>query len=499
MDCEITTDEILRAIQKGKRRKAGGVDEIPLESLANKTAVSTLKKLFNCCYDTGIIPSDWEKSIINPIPKDLSKDQRDPMNYRGISLTCSTYKLYCSVLLSRLQTWIDEQDILSDEQNGFRKGRSCMDHIISLISVAQTRITSGADVFAGFVDFSKAFDCVNRQKLWKKLINQGLSTKFVNALCALYKNVQSSVRVNGQLSEWFEVSCGLKQGCLLSPVLFAIFLDDLIKDIKSLNTGVNIDGGRLCILAYADDIVLVANTAEELQNMLNVLSTWCKNNDMVVNVNKTNILHLRKPSKQKTNYTFVTDGDTLEIVTQYRYLGFNMNEHLDMNYSAKCTAQAASRALGLLIAKSKACGGMPYTCFSTLYDALVGSVINYSAGVWGHRQFSPISAVQNRATRFYLGVGKYTPNAATQGDMGWKISEHRQWLCVIRLWCRLKDMDPNRINYRAFAWARRLALQNKKNWCYYVIHNFRKIGTAFAKFLCGTAPLPGPTHRNWTL
>ena len=96
-------------------------------------------------------------------------------------------------------------------------------------------------------------------------------------------------------------------------------------------------------------------------------------------------------------------------------------------YNFVCVvAQSASRALGLLISKDKYFGGMPYECFTKCYDATVQSVIEYSAAIWGTKPFSSISAVQNRACRYFLGLGRYAPNAAINGDMGWVSPEHRQ-------------------------------------------------------------------------
>lgn len=142
-----------------------------------------------------------------------------------------------------------------------------------------------------------------------------------------------------------------------------------------------------------------------------------------------------------------------------------MNEFLDISVTAKAVAQSASRALGLVIAKAKSYGGFPYGTFTKLYDSMVWSVINYGAAIWGTREFSCISAVQHRACRFFLGVGKFTPNAAVEGDMGWIPAEVRQWNNVIRLWGRFKLMDTSRIKYKVFRWAEANKTRSK-NWHY---------------------------------
>ena len=115
-------------------------------------------------------------------------------------------------------------------------------------------------------------------------------------------------------------------------------------------------------------------------------------------------------------------------MSQYKYLGDILNEHLDLSVMVKAVAKSASRALGRLIAKDKAFGGMPYSCLQNCYDSLVQSIIEYSSSVWGTKPYSCISAVQNRACRYYLVLERYAPNTSVNGDIGWDIPEHRQWL-----------------------------------------------------------------------
>ena len=208
--------------------------------------------------------------------------------------------------------------------------------------------------------------------------------------------------------------------------------------------------------------------------MLNCLDTWCNSWKMTVNADKSKVVHFRPgPATPRTVFEFTCGDKQIAVVSQYRYLGLVLTEFLDYSVTAKFVAQAATRALGLLIAKSKAHGGMPYNCFSKLYDALVQSIFSYGAAIWGDREFSSVNAVQNRACRFFLGVGKYTPNSAVQGDMGWALSIHKQWLCVTRLWCRLVNMNNDRLNKKIFIWGQRLSSTRIKNLMFRVSNFYR--------------------------
>ena len=161
----------------------------------------------------------------------------------------------------------------------------------------------------------------------------------------MYENVSCCVKVNGFKTNWFEVTTGLKQGCLLSPLLFNMYVNDLVESIKEKSTGVPIGDENVCVLMYADDLVLLARNEKDLQNMLDSLHKWCCKWTLSVNSVKSDIV-----------------------------LGIVLNEFLDYNFTAKIVAKAASRALGLLISKTKLAGGIPESCFTHLYKNMVLSV-----------------------------------------------------------------------------------------------------------------------------
>ena len=300
------------------------------------------------------------------------------------------------------------------------------------------------DTFATFIDFSKAYDRVNRSLLWHKLEVVGIQGKMLNSLKSLYEHVQCTIRINGEYSEWFNVKTWLKQGCILSPQLFNIFANDLTHAIRVLNCGLQFaDEDSVSILLYADDIVLLSDNEAKMQTMLDCLDQWCSNWGLAINFEKSKVIHFRNASHPRTEYNFHCGQSHVEIFDQYKYLGVVFTEHLDFMQMSKTVAQSASRALGLLISKDKSFGGMPFECFTQCYNATVQAIIDYSAAIWGTKSISSINAVQNRACRYFLGLGRYAPNAAINGDMGWPAPEHRQWMCVTRKWCRLANFDDS--------------------------------------------------------
>ena len=235
----------------------------------------------------------------------------------------------------------------------------------------------------------------------------------------MYQNVQCCASVNSVKSRWFPVAVGLKQGCKLSPLLFNLYTSDLAMVLKQTGEGVLCDNFRVHMLSYADDICILAESEGDLQRMLQTLATWCENWNLVINTAKTQVVHFRNRKSPRSAFQFSLNGVNLDTVQKYRYLGLVINEHIDMSETAKVVAQSATRALGVLINKYIVHGGMPYKTYSKLYYSLVQPVLEYGAPVWAYKEHSCVKAVQHKAGRFFLGVGRYTPSAAVMGDLGW--------------------------------------------------------------------------------
>jgi len=173
-------------------------------------------------------------------------------NYTGISFQNAFAKVFSALLLTEFQA-------------GFRKGYSTVDNIFSLTSIARSYIDSGKKLYAFFVDFRAAFDSIDRRTLNYKLSNIGMSTAFLNVIQSLSTDNLAAVWDGEQLSEWLTTEAGVKQGCLLSPLLFSLFLNDIT---DSMPCGIQLYGCSIKALLYADDIVILAESPVELQTML---------------------------------------------------------------------------------------------------------------------------------------------------------------------------------------------------------------------------------------
>ena len=309
---DITYQEVYEAVYRAKLRKAAGFDGIPSEVLRYDICIELLHKIISYCFKNGEVPTEWTKGIINPIPKSDTQDARNPLSYRGISLLSVPYKIYADILNQRLTKWLEENKLLVEEQNGFRKKRNCVEHIYTLYTIINSRKLSKQSTYVCFIDYKKAFDTVNRDLLWYKLMCIGITGRILDAIQSLYVNVQCTVKINDLFTPWFPVSTGLKQGCKISPTLFSVYINDLAQEINSLGCGVQLDDAMISTLLYADDIVLISPSAENLQTMLNAVDVWCRKWRLTVNPDKTNVIHFRTSSTARSNFVFKCGENNLD-------------------------------------------------------------------------------------------------------------------------------------------------------------------------------------------
>ena len=194
------------------------------------------------------------------------------------------------------------------------------------MNIIDTRKKFKKSTFCAFIDFKKNYDTINRSILWKRLSDIGISGKMIQAIKSLYACVKSCVRLNS-----YKTDCGLRQGCVLSPLLFNLFINNLAIFLKSLDLGVKIGDENVCVMLYADDIVLLAESETDLQLLLNALYDWCGRNDMTVNLVKSNVVHFRQNSVSKTDFVFTFGDGSISVIDRYTYFGVVLSEHLDYN------------------------------------------------------------------------------------------------------------------------------------------------------------------------
>ena len=304
----------------------------------------------------------------------------------------------------------------------------------------------------------------------------GIHGRLYDSIKSVYAQSSACVRLNGAMTGWFSVSSGVKQGDVLSPTLFNMFMNDLVGEIKDLNCGLMVEDMNVCIFLYADDIVLVAPDEHSLQMQLNKLAEWCNKWRMVVNENITQIIHFRPQRTKLTDFAFTYNNSVLEIVREYKYLGIILDEFMSFKCTSNALSKAAGRALGLLRYKLRSLKECRSSTFTKLFSSHICPIMDYCAGVWGIKEFDCIEQVQLKALRYFLGVHRFAASDMLRGDAGWVKCSTRHKIAIIRLWNRLVTLDPDRITFKIFLWDLNFHAQ-RGSWTHGVHEIFKEINT----------------------
>ena len=277
-----TEDEILSCIKSLKNKKSPGIDSIPGEFIKCNAEymVSDITLLFNYFIERREFPESWAEGLRNAIYKTGSR--LDPKNYRGITVLSVFEKLFEAAIHKRLE-FIDEAFLLNDRNNsGFKKGSRTVDNISILQGIIERHLILGQNVIVCFVDFSRAFDMINRNILFYKLNKFGLRGRVIDTLQNLYEKTYFRIKHNGLYSKKIHESIGVNQGGNASPILFKKYLQDLSDYINNY-TGACIDKEIVNQVLWADDLILISTKPSDAQLQLNGLSKFCSPNQMVVN------------------------------------------------------------------------------------------------------------------------------------------------------------------------------------------------------------------------
>jgi hypothetical protein len=348
-------------------------------------------------FVTEKVPEGWVKGLIQPLFKE--GDVNDVSNYRGITLLSIVGKIYASVLNARLVRWCESRNILVDEQNGFRSGRRTTGHMFVLSEVIRMRRKKGLPTFCAFIDLRKAYDRVMRSGLWLKLWSYGIRGRMFRVLHGMYQNVWSAVLVDGGLSQWFSLNIGLRQGCVLSPLLFDLFINGVAEELKQQGLGVSVMDSKLSILMFADDIVLMASSEQELQKMLDVVGVYCSKWRCDVNAKKTEVVPF---GASECTFQWCINGQQLKVVDNYKYLG------LDVYVSMRWT-QMQNRLYAKARAKVATAFGMA-NCAELLnvefginiWQTLIRPVLEYGVEIWGDEEWNEGEALQRKVAKRIL-------------------------------------------------------------------------------------------------
>lgn len=387
----LPTDEIeLEGLLLGlKNDSAPGLDKISNKLLKDIRSfiIPPLTHIFNNCIDVGVFPEVLKRSAIVPIHKKGDKDLVS--NYRPISILPSLSKLLEKILNTRLIGFLENNNLLSENQFGFRKGRSANDAVLGLTEYISTNLDNNKKVITIFLDLAKAFDTVSVPLLLTKLEAIGVRDKEHKLFQSYLSNRYQRVRLGNHISSELPISFGVPQGSILGPSLFLVYINDLL-EIDQFN-------GK--IISYADDTALsfVGRRWDEVhrtaQSGFDYVNQWLHDNILTLNIEKSKYItfSIRAPNYDKNKFNIVAHEcsiprstkcscSSLENVTNIKYLGIVVDQNLSFQDHIE---MLSGRVRKLIYVFKNLRHVLDPSRLKQTYLALCQSILTYGITSWG--------------------------------------------------------------------------------------------------------------------
>lgn len=416
----ITIEEVQKSIKYLKVNKPVGSDGIPAKfyKIFSEELSPILVYLFNLSLKNGQVPSILKKSYIKCLYK--GKGSRVLCtNYRPISIISSTAKLFENIMYQRLSNFLEDTHQLSDSQHGYRKNRSTQSAVLQITN--HLRMNGDNKQYTGlvFIDFKKAFDCLNHRLLLKKLKKLGVKTANLKWYQSYFTNRNISVQNGQAISTPHPLTEGTPQGSSLSGLIFSIYINEISDILENCKA-----------IFYADDLVLYCSfdSVHEIQRVLQLnidkLINWCKNNSMIINVEKTKSMLAHLPRAPIHQLDLIIHKDRIETVSSFRYLGVIIDDQLTWNeqYEAVCESMSTRT---YLINRHKSSVSKKW--LHIISTGIILSVLDYCLPAWGNlpkHKYARIDSIVYRVIKLILPTREHYPQHKL------KLYEKLNWLTV---------------------------------------------------------------------
>ena len=389
-DVSFDRESIIDVSGKLRKDAAPGPDGIP-NRLITETIdemATPLSILFSRSMEESKIPNEWRDATVIPLFKKGSK--ADPGNYRPVSLTSVTGKLMERLIKSRLERHLETEQILRGDQHGFRYGRSPTTNLIDFMETVTQWHDQGQPFDVVFFDFAKAFDKVPHRRLLKKLRAIGIEGNLLAFLEDWLTGRRQRVVVEGECSEWRDVGSGVLQGTVLGPILFIIFINDLVTLTREALEKLFADDSKVAKRVSGEE------DAKKLQADIDLFAAWAEAWGMQFNVSKCKVMHV---GRKNPRLQYTMNGNVLDTVEEEKDLGVWMQNDLSPSLQCAKAAKAANVALGMLLRsfhyRSKA-------TLVPLYKTFVRSRMEHAVAAWSpwlKRDIDELERIQRRLVR----------------------------------------------------------------------------------------------------
>ena len=394
----ITDEDMYNALNKLNTSKAPGPDSVHpkiLKELAREFA-HPLRILFDKTLKDGKLPDPWKEAQVSPIFKKGKKNA--PGNYRPVSLTSIICKVFETFIRDALCNHLSSNKLLSKDQFGFSKGRSCISQLLVTIDEWLTYMDKKIPVDVAYLDFRKAFDSVPHKRLISKLQGYGVRGNVLQWIKDFLTNRYQHVKINDSSSNKVPVTSGVPQGSVLGPSLFIYFINDLPNCAKSL------------IKIFADDTknyspITSIEDRDQLQSSINQLVKWSELWLVRFNSDKCKIMHLGK-NNPHYDYT-IKEGDKISSLVETcceKDLGVNIDPELTFKSHINLTIKKARKVSGMII---RNINYKDKDIMVPIYKALIRPILEYGNVVWCPHLLKDIKAIEKVQQHFTKTIKGY--------------------------------------------------------------------------------------------
>ena len=416
--------EISTAISKLRRNKAAGSDTLCAENLifCSQSLHILLSMLFTSIFFHGNLPESLVHTLLIPLLKNKAGDLSDRNNYRPIALANIISKVFEIILLNRCEQHLSTTDF----QFGFKQKHSVDMCIYVLKEIVDYYRSNGSPVYICSLDASKAFDKVNHSILFSKLVDRNVPMYIVRVLSVWYSTQQLNVQWGRCHSETFGVSNGVRQGGILSPKLFNIYIDTLSSELSQKQIGCCLGNMMFNHLIYADDMLLLCPSAKGLQTLIDICIKYANGHDIIFNSSKTCcMLFQSSKNKIKSPSSVYLDGDIISFVNSHKYLGVKLSESSKDNEDVLRQTRSFYIRANMLIRKFAKCS---YDVKIKLFNSYCSAM--YCSHLWSNVNNQVLKKVRvsyNNAFRKFLGYprdcsasGMFVSNRLNTFDSLWR-------------------------------------------------------------------------------
>ena len=397
---------------KSKAKSSFGISAKDIKDLGPEAAQYQAKTFSSIIKREIKFPTTWLESEIFFIYKGEGNKGK-PENYRSLAIQNAILKTFMSLLRHRIVNFAEANNLLPSSRFGFRKGRSTESSAAILHHIVSENINHKRRVYACYIDFKKCFDRLDRAILYKKLQILGIPFQICEILNDIYMGLSAQIRSGDSLYEKFASEIGLPQGCIFSPIAFILFAYDM--GCCFSHNGFEFGSTFIRFLMYADDLVIVCKSADELQRAIDELTIYCNQNHLTINQKNSKIMIFGK-GKIPKHKEFTLEGQKLEEVNSYNYLGFRFTPQLAFSDHLNMLNKKARARIGLLFNRVPL-KNLPLEIVKRIFETYVLPIYRYGSAIWSSKcskqSIQEADSSQLKFLKRYLGVPSRCNNAIT--------------------------------------------------------------------------------------